>query len=1167
MELCAKSSSGGSMSLLKLSGTICGHPATVMIDSGSTGNFINSSFVRACNISTSPSKNRIVTLATGANESSSRVVAKAPIVLESYKGNIDLMVLPLAGYDAILGMQWLKYHKASIDCSSNSVHIEHESKQHRLQSSSGTTLKSAKIEKSLSSLSKPKPGVNKQELSLYGKSLISAKQLKRRSRHEEVFLVVVRDTSEKHSYCINALSSEKQQDLPPEAKKLLSEFADVFPEDLPTSLPPRREVDHRIELMPGATPPSRPTYRMSPVELDELKKQLQDLTEHGFIQPSKSPFGAPVLFVKKKDGSMRMCIDYRALNKITIKNKYPLPRVDELLDRLHGAKYFTKIDLRSGYHQVRIYPEDVPKTAFRTRYGHFEFLVLPFGLTNAPATFMHLMHQILRPYLDKFVIAFIDDVLVYSKTLEEHKQHVRAVLEVLRKHKLYAKSNKCAFFRQEISFLGHVVSSKGVYMESDKIKAIQDWPAPKSVQDTRSFLGLAGYYRRFINRFSHLAAPLSELLHKDKSFKWTAIEEQAFEVLKKAISSAPVLILPDPKLPYVVTADASGFAVGATLSQDQGNGLQPIAYLSKKMLPAEKNYPVHEQELLAIICALREWRHYLHGSSFRVVTDHNSLKYFQDQPHLSARQVRWMEFLQQFDFKIEYQKGKENVVADALSRRADHQLSTLSSSQWKSTDIMDQIKISYQQDPICKKLMTDPKSPYKVKDGLLMKEKRIYVPSDPALKTKILHESHDVPISGHVGVKKTTDHILRNFTWPNLYAEVKDYVTSCLACQTNKPRNTLQMGLLQPLPIPDNRWEQVSMDLITQLPKTKNGFDAIVVFVDKLSKMVHYAPTSTSVTAPQLASLFFKEVVRHHGLPTSIVSDRDARFTSNFWQSLWKQLGTKLAMSTAYHPQTDGQTERANRTLEDMLRAYVSYHQDDWDEHLVAAEIAYNNSVQASTGFSPYYLNSGYHPKFPLDQVNNPVSSNNSTVEETLRILLQNLGTAKNNLLEAQKRQTHYANQDRRAIEFKVGDQVLLSTANLNNQDRAPKLLPKFTGPFKIKRVVSPVAYELELPKSMRIHPVFHISKLKAFKSDSNQFPGREQKIRPPPEVVDGHEEYEVDKIVDKRTRLVRNRRRVEYLVLWKGFPDYEKTWEPISNLKNASQAIKEFESLDRRHR
>ena len=323
--------------------------------------------------------------------------------------------------------------------------------------------------------------------------------------------------------------------------------------------------------------------------MNELTTQLEGFIAKGHVRPSKSPFGAPVLFVKKKDGTRRMCFDYRGLNKITIKNRYPLPRIEELLDRLHGAKYFSKLDLRSGYHQVRIAEGDEHKTAFRTRYGHYEFTVLPFGLTNAPATFMHLMQEIYRPYLDKSVLVFLDDVLIYSKTKAEHKIHCREALTVLRNAKLYAKMSKCEFFKERIDFLGHTVSAAGISMNSFKVDAIRDWPAPTSVPEMRSFLGLAGYYRKFVKGFSGIAAGMTQLLHKTEPYVWTEQHQCAFEKLKDAVCSAPTLITPDPTLPYTVLTDSSGYAIGAALHQDHGNGLQPIAFMSKKLNAAEKN--------------------------------------------------------------------------------------------------------------------------------------------------------------------------------------------------------------------------------------------------------------------------------------------------------------------------------------------------------------------------------------------------------------------------------------------------------------------------------------------------------------------------------------------------------------------------------------------------
>ena len=381
--------------------------------------------------------------------------------------------------------------------------------------------------------------------------------------------------------------------------------------------------------------------------------------------------------VRKADAKeLRMVVDYRALNNVTVKNRYPLPRMDELFDQVQGSQWFTKIDLRSGFYQIRVRESDVHKTAFRTRYGHYEFRVLPMGLTNAPATFMRLMNDTFRDYLDSFVIVYLDDILIYSRTLADHESHVGKVLLRLREAQLYGKASKCEWFKQEVEFLGHRLGKEGLRVMDEKVKAICEWPELARTTEVRSFLGLAGFYRKFVPHFSRIALPLTELTKSHAKFVWGNAERSAFVELKEAMRAAPVLLIPDPSRPFVVSTDASGFAIGAVLQQDQGDGLQPVAFLSKKMLPAETRYPVHEQELLAIIVACQTWRHYLHGAHFRVLTDHRSLQYFQTQPMLSGRQARWKDILANFDFVIEYVEGKSNVVADGLSRRPDHASTT-----------------------------------------------------------------------------------------------------------------------------------------------------------------------------------------------------------------------------------------------------------------------------------------------------------------------------------------------------------------------------------------------------------------------------------------------------------------------------------------------------------
>ena len=639
-------------SLIKLSGFVAGKSAVFLLDCGATGNFVSAEFVRKHNLSTKPLPHQdVITLADGSQQKAGSIVNAAVISIGSYTDILDFVSLPLAGYDIILGMPWLDHFNPSVNWKKHVVSLVDAKKRRHVLRASDKPLSSPvvnTVKSSSSDSSKESTKLNdgtsvspekKKQNTKAGMLLnvITSKQVKRAHQTQQLdsefgCLVYVgmppsgevtftmngknelpkssspssstTTVGEAFLYAINKLSVSEDPwkcQLDHIAKEFVKEYRDAFPEELPPGLPPSREIDHKIELVAGAVPPSRPTFRMSATELAELKKQLEELIKSGFIRPSKSPFGAPILFVKKKDGTMRMCVDYRALNEITIKNKYPLPRVDELFDRLQGAQYFSKIDLRSGYHQIRIDDQDIPKTAFRTRYGHFEFLVLPFGLTNAPATFMHLMHETFRSYLDDFVIVFLDDILIYSKTLDDHERHVRKVLDILREQKLYAKESKCELFKEEVEFLGHIVGRSGIRMMEDKVKAVREWPTPTKATDVRSFLGTAGYYRRFIKDFSAIAASLTDLTKDYVKFNWNKEQQDAFDSLKSCIVKGPVLILPDPNLPFVVHTDASGFAIGAVLQQDQGKGLQPIAFLSKKMLDAETRYPVHEQELLAIM--------------------------------------------------------------------------------------------------------------------------------------------------------------------------------------------------------------------------------------------------------------------------------------------------------------------------------------------------------------------------------------------------------------------------------------------------------------------------------------------------------------------------------------------------------------------------------------
>ncbi|PLW43215.1 hypothetical protein PCANC_06998 [Puccinia coronata f. sp. avenae] len=922
-------------------------------------------------------------------------------------------------------------------------------------------------------------------------------------------------------------------------------------------LPPRHQYEFCVELMPDAVPQASLIIPLSPAKNKALDTLINDGISNGTICQTTSPWAAP--------------------------NKYLLPLTMDLVDSLLDADTFTKIDLQNAYGNLRVAEGNEDKLAFICRSGQFAPLTMPFGPTGAPGYFQYFMQDILLGSIGKDVVAYLDDIMIYTKKGLNHEDAVQTVLDTLSKHTLWLNPEKCEFSKGEVEYLGLLISCNRIQMDPPKVKAVSNWPPPHNLTELQQFIGFAKFYWWFIKQFSHVVRPLHNLTKKDSSFNWTPECQSAFNNLKKSFTTAPILKFANLYRPFVLECDCSDFALDAVLSQD---------------------YAIFDKELLAIVTSFKEWRNYLEGSPHQlhtiVYTDHRHEAVCPDalsqQPDLAPNKAKKLTFGQLL--------RPDNIRPDTFTAITEFEACFVNESvdlnntdYWFDVDILGSEDIPdlnsiaalscptkpslTDQDPLRQARQLD-KEMCASKDSLgfsvpelrstlappqyakMIEGVRRTVPEDndytllmdlvtlPASRrlNPKLSRHHNSKLAGHPGRAKTLSLIQHSFTWPSIKHMVNQYVDGCNACQQSKAFTQKPLGLLQPLPIPAGLWTDISYDLITDLPVLE-GYDSILTVVNQLTKMANFLPCKKTLNAKDLARLMLGNVWKLHGTLKTIVSDQGSVFISQITRKLDRQLGIWLHPSTAFHPQTNGQSEITNKAVEQYLRVFVSYHQDDWVQLLPTAEFAHNNHNHLSTGMSPFKANYGFNLSYgrvPLAKQCLPV------VEERLKKLSEVQDELKECLQCAQESMKSQFDQHARANPgWKTGNEVWLNSRNISTTRPCPKLDNQWLGTFSISKVISSSAYELNLPPSLRgIHPVFHVSMLQRHQPDL--ISGR----RPPapnPIIIEGTNEWEVEDILDCRVR----GKQCQYLVSWKGFGPQENSWEPDQNLDNCKELVDQF--------
>jgi hypothetical protein len=923
--------------------------------------------------------------------------------------------------------------------------------------------------------------------------------------------------------------TDGQQYPPPEY--VVKEFGDIFDEEKANQLPPVRDYDVRIPLKPGAQPHFSKVIKLSQEESRVLKEWLDKMESTGRIQQEASEYAAPVFFVKQK-GKLRTCIDYRRVNADTIKKKFPIPLIEELIRNLSKARVYTALDLKSAYHQLRVCKEDVPKTGFITPFGQYTSNVVLFGSTNAPGDFQYFMTQVFKKYLNTFVLVYLDDIIIYSENPEEHETHVRLVLELLREHSLFCNLEKCQFNMPSVNYLGYVISPEGIFMDESKIKSILDWPTPTTPKQIKSFLGFTNFYRKFIPKYAELSLALNLLLKKNAPFKWGEKQESSFLSIKNAFKEAGILNHPNESREFIIETDASDFAIAGVLSQEDDNGLlRPVCFYSRKLAQAEVNYEIYDRELLAIVSCFKEWRHYLQASDRKttVYCDHKNLTYFRTSKILSGRHARWSLFLEEFNYVISYRPGKENVKPDLLSRRSDYQeteakrekillpqerfedllttgnpILVPSNDSDVYSDVLD-TNINLQNDwPLVIAHFFEDHEWLNVPDQFLrkcrhelpnftVKSNQLYRILDDKISTaKYVPHGSRVDLLkrfheglGHLKLDSIKDLFSKRYWWPNWLFDLKIYIRNCPECQLDESNSKETSTPLRPIPpvgLPFERW---GIDFIQDLPETKSGNKHIITAIDYATRWV-VAKAVPERTSSEMVKFLYENILMNYGCPYEVFSDRASALLSQAIGDYMELQNIRHKATTPYHPKTNGMVERMHAMVGHSITTLSQSQPDRWDEFLNQTIFAIRVRSHAVTRYSPFYLLYGVDSRIPGD-TDPPRESMTPWTSETLNDFqtrnLEQLQRARGiaymrSVVQAEKMKQRFNDVENSPdYFFKINDWVKMKRHNSN------KFEFEWKGPYFVVDVGFPGTYWLMEPNGRRLDSTVNQSDLAPWRS------------------------------------------------------------------------------------